>query len=1279
MIKFFSSFLTLLIPLTAIGQGVHFGTDVSVRNRQLGHYHKMVSWDDSQYKEFAYYETSQYGAIMDFMNWRAIFPPGYDKNDTDKKYPTIVMLHGAGESGRKWTGRFQYEPTDPRYDNNGHHLLHGGQAHLQAVNRDPSHSRAFPGIVIFPQVSYNGVWTGDNTLMAAKIIEHMIEEYNVDPYKIAVHGLSNGAKGVWHFATERPDLFAAGLPMSGVGTDRDAMTDSLVTMPLWIFQGGTDTNPSPSWSQQWYDVLQQKGGKPRYTLYDHLGHGTWNAAYAEPDFFSWILSHDKREIFYFAESIYEPTPANPLKLGFSAGFLAYQWTRNGADIPGATGRYYNATQGGVYTVKFKQRINNQWAESFELDLGGAGPCTDCPTEEVVHIPDANFKAVLLADAAINTNGDEEIQVSEAEAVTDLHLNGNNIADLTGIEAFTAIGYLHVSDNNLSVLDLSSNTGLNEIFAANNDLESVMLPDSYIIRLELQNNMLTSLDVSPYTNLENLNVSGNQLTTLDLSHTITLYSLNASNNELVSLNVQNGHNHEMYGFDATGNADLECVQVDNVANAEANWSDDVDAGVVFSTDCSGSTGDPVVFIPDANFKAVLVANASVNTNGDGEIQVAEAEAYSGSLNVMGNNIADLTGIEAFTVLTDLRVQYNDLTTIDVSSNTLLKELHVQNNQLTAIDLSANTELVKLRIMNNGLTALDVSFNSKMRYLEATNNALESLNVQNGNNRFMYTFRATGNPALTCVQVDDVAAAEADWTDEVDPGVSFSLDCGGGSPEPVVYIPDANFKAVLLANTSINTNEDDEIQVSEAEAVNDIHLSGNSIADLTGIEAFTALNYLDVTNNSLSTLDLSSNTVLNEVFAANNDLENVTLPASYIIGLDFRNNMLTSLDVSDYYYLENLNVSGNQLTSLDLSSNGTLYSLDASNNELVSLNVQNGHNHEMYGFDATGNPDLECVQVDNVADAEAYWSDDVDSGVTFSTDCSGGTGGDPVVFIPDANFKAALVADGSVNTNGDGEIQVAEAEAYGGQLNLIGQGISDLTGIEAFTALTDLRVHYNNLSSVDLSANTQLKELHLQNNQLAGIDLSSNTALVKIRLQNNALASLDVSGNSVLRYLEVQNNSLSSLNVRNGNNHLMYSFNALGNPGLSCVEVDNVADAEANWSTRVDPGVSFSTDCGGGARFAATSAGTSDGGASTLSSAFGEPMAYPNPFRTSVSISLPEGTPVNQPMIVYDYLGRLIKTAGHTSTAQSVMIDLSDVRGGLYILRIGNHSLRLKKED
>ena len=79
----------------------------------------------------------------------------------------------------------------------------------------------------------------------------------------------------------------------------------------------------------------------------------------------------------------------------------------------------------------------------------------------------------------------------------------------------------------------------------------------------------------------------------------------------------------------------------------------------------------VYIPDANFKAILISPFSgVNTNGDSEIQVSEAASYTNNINVGMANISDLTGIEAFINLTEFSCYGNQLTNIDLTQNTAL---------------------------------------------------------------------------------------------------------------------------------------------------------------------------------------------------------------------------------------------------------------------------------------------------------------------------------------------------------------------------------------------------------------------------------------------------------------------------------------------------------------------------------------------------------------------------------------------------------------------------------
>lgn len=165
---------------------------------------------------------------------------------------------------------------------------------------------------------------------------------------------------------------------------------------------------------------------------------------------------------------------------------------------------------------------------------------------------------------------------------------------------------------------------------------------------------------------------------------------------------------------------------------------------------------------------------------------------------------------------------------------------------------------------------------------------------------------------------------------------------------------------------------------------------------------------------------------------------------------------------------------------------------------------------------------------------------------------------IVNIPDAIFKTQLVSNAAINTNLDTEIQVSEAAAYTGGIFVGTQGITDLTGIEAFTAITDLDVSQNNLASVDLS---------------------QNVALLSFNCQFNSLTCLDLSHNTALTFIDCSDNTLTSLNLKNGNNGAIVSINAIGAGSmLYCVQVDNVTYSASNWISFFDTWSSFNVDCG-----------------------------------------------------------------------------------------------------
>lgn len=363
-------------------EGVTFSYRESAPGVKTDTYVSMTTWNTSAYEQGNLREKNN-TADNFVMNYRLLKPNNYNATYSPG-YPIIIMFHGGGEAANCWIDvRCHWAtnlynpvvnnppaPTDPDHKllNNDRNLLHGGAQHLTAVNlaggklpNDPTlPDRAFPGFVLFPQ-SLNGWGPVSQVEDAIRILRLIIKKYNIDENRVYVHGLSNGGQGVYQALKRAPWLFAAALPMSAVnesGIISQGMVDEVAKLPLWIFQGGQDQNPTPERTYQYIRAFRAAGANVRYYLYEHLGHGTWNTAYKEPDFFSWILEKRKYNphIAHGLPLICNTTGVGA-KLAFSKGFFAYQWEQDGQVIPGATTAELIAATPGTYRGRFSREAN----------------------------------------------------------------------------------------------------------------------------------------------------------------------------------------------------------------------------------------------------------------------------------------------------------------------------------------------------------------------------------------------------------------------------------------------------------------------------------------------------------------------------------------------------------------------------------------------------------------------------------------------------------------------------------------------------------------------------------------------------------------------------------------------------------------------------------------------------------------------------------------------------------------------------------------------------------
>lgn len=382
----------------------------------------------------------------------------------------------------------------------------------------------------------------------------------------------------------------------------------------------------------------------------------------------------------------------------------------------------------------------------------------------------------------------------------------------------------------------------------------------------------------------------------------------------------------------------------------------------------------VLIPDANFKTELVNNASINSNGDTEIQLTEAQAFTGTINVGNKSISDLTGIEAFTALSSLNCYNNSLTSLDVSANTALRNLQCYNNQLTSLDVSNNTALLWLWCNRNQLTSLDVTNNTTLTRLYCNNNQIPSLDV-------------TNNTALTHLQCSDNLLTSLNVTLNT---ALTSFHCTNNQLSTLDVTNN-----IALTDLGCRGNQLPSLDVTNNTALIGLDCSNNLLTTLN-VSNNTALTNLSCSNNQLSILDVSNNTALQSLFCSDNQLSVLDVSLlTVLVNFWCGNNQLSSLDLTNNLQLSSLICSGNQITALDLSQNSSLTSLWCQSNQLIYLNVQNGNNVNVTSFLARTNPNLTCIQVDDPLYSTTNWTS-IDHTASFGNNCAALLSSDPLHF-------------------------------------------------------------------------------------------------------------------------------------------------------------------------------------------------------------------------------------------------------------------------------------------
>ena len=130
----------------------------------------------------------------------------------------------------------------------------------------------------------------------------------------------------------------------------------------------------------------------------------------------------------------------------------------------------------------------------------------------------------------------------------------------------------------------------------------------------------------------------------------------------------------------------------------------------------------------------------------------------------------------------------------------------------------------------------------------------------------------------------------------------------------YVPDDNFEQALI-DQGFDNVLDDSVNTNNISGEISLYIIQKGILDLTGIEDFSSLTFLDCSHNELTSLDLSQNNLLKYLYCSSNEL--------------------STLDLTLNPALEILKCNSNAITALDLSQNSVLNQLMCYNNLLHCL--------------------------------------------------------------------------------------------------------------------------------------------------------------------------------------------------------------------------------------------------------------------------------------------------------------------------------------------------------
>jgi hypothetical protein len=233
--------------------------------------------------------------------YRLFVPKDYDAS---KAYPLVLYLHHAGLAGSDSNNQTGWDNCVQLTSEIGSGDDYGGVFTHRAVDKDGKRfdtQERYPHFLLAPHANASNYGFGGGVAGSASGPEHATRplvwgilaaiqaEFNIDPARLYVTGISMGCYGTWDIIMRKPGLFAAASPQSCRGDPDVELLSALKDTPIWSMCGTKDSYFAGA--QAMANAMKQVGATAfTFTAMEGVGHSINDRGYDYPGFIDWMFA-----------------------------------------------------------------------------------------------------------------------------------------------------------------------------------------------------------------------------------------------------------------------------------------------------------------------------------------------------------------------------------------------------------------------------------------------------------------------------------------------------------------------------------------------------------------------------------------------------------------------------------------------------------------------------------------------------------------------------------------------------------------------------------------------------------------------------------------------------------------------------------------------------------------------------------------------------------------------------------------------------------------------------